>query len=34
VIESALREAMRKRHAIARADMPISMEVIRTVRGA
>lgn len=33
VIESALREAMRKRDALARADLPVSMELVPAFRG-
>jgi hypothetical protein len=29
VIESSIREAMRKREALVRADLPVSMEIVR-----
>ena len=34
VIETSLREAMRKRHAVARAEGPVSIDLIPTARGA
>jgi hypothetical protein len=34
VIETSLREAMRKRDVVARADTPVSMQLIQSGRGA